>query len=716
MVMFFASEFHSFPIVNFPADELSFSLVNKVVPETISRIDRREDGFKHTSNVTKFLAGCKTIGLRSDELFDRDDLLESTAEGLARVAKTILALSRISENLTPDSSKVLQGGSSQAQNSPYRATSDSRGATSTPNLSLAQRSTSPTLSPGGRRRRSPPQPSLPTVRSDSPGEDGSDHSSDGRTVHGAGAMRGTDTPDCGDADLDEVPPIITAPPRSPLRARPSIDRASVADSTRASVGDSVRVSFADSVTPSPVTPIRQSQASSMTDSTMFSSLLEVQRSTSSQNKFGTMRTMTTEATSIYPSNSPSLTRKEADDIATALVDEMTLTRALESASRPSRERRPSGTAGVDLTRVVEEADESGSSSKGGRQREILPEASQDQDLAKPQKAIPIKLGKGKWPDDFLDAFRVQTSSSALDDDDFFVTPSHTPISSSPPRKLAIVGASRTSESVESLPQFPRRPTHRARHSVDIPGLLPKEMLLRDSSPDTGSPGRRVMLRRNSTKTALHRNGMYIPPPDELSRTPEDSDSMVPFPRTVSAENSTPPLDRPDALSCSASPASSKTSEATANERPRQPRGRFQSEIDGSSSRRKQRPESYDELGAKPRRSRFESMINLGAASSNASASDLLSRDSYEGSAVRQTLIVKEDGKPVTQFVSVKRNRNVLSDPDRPCYPATWQLYRSRSVRSRVSRPEPEHWSNGRGQAYWPGGLEGRRDCSADEGG
>ena len=64
-----------------------------------------------------------------------------------------------------------------------------------------------------------------------------------------------------------------------------------------------------------------------------------------------------------------------------------------------------------------------------------------------------------------------------------------------------------------------------------------------------------------------------------------------------------------------------------------------------------RPSSYDDLGNKPRRTRFESMVNLGVGSSNASASDLLSRDSLDGSAVRQTLIVREEGKPPTHFVS-----------------------------------------------------------------
>jgi hypothetical protein len=45
-----------------------------------------------------------------------------------------------------------------------------------------------------------------------------------------------------------------------------------------------------------------------------------------------------------------------------------------------------------------------------------------------------------------------------------------------------------------------------------------------------------------------------------------------------------------------------------------PRGRLQSEVDRASSRRRRpRSSSYDEFGAKPRRSRFESMVNLGVA-------------------------------------------------------------------------------------------------------
>ncbi len=42
------------------------------------------------------------------------------------------------------------------------------------------------------------------------------------------------------------------------------------------------------------------------------------------------------------------------------------------------------------------------------------------------------------------------------------------------------------------------------------------------------------------------------------------------------------------------------------------------------------------------------MVNLGTPSGPTSASDLMRGD---GSAVKKTLIVREDGKPATQFVS-----------------------------------------------------------------
>jgi len=47
------------------------------------------------------------------------------------------------------------------------------------------------------------------------------------------------------------------------------------------------------------------------------------------------------------------------------------------------------------------------------------------------------------------------------------------------------------------------------------------------------------------------------------------------------------------------------------------------------------------------------MANLGVASgTNASASDLMARDATEGSMSRQTLVMREEGKPPTHFVSI----------------------------------------------------------------
>ncbi|KAI0820321.1 Pkinase-domain-containing protein [Trametes gibbosa] len=624
--------------------------LNKHFPNTIARVDRREDGFVRTSNVTKFLAACSSIGLSADNLFHRDDLIEATSECLARVAKTVIALSQLAE--FPPAAKIIQGGGggSRGGMSPYGQ--NTRASASTPNLSMSQlqRSASPVGPNSPVRKRWSPHQHLPTVRSDSPNED----SSDSKTVNNDDVFDSKpNTPVPSTASRDEVPPLLTPPPRSPLRNRPMVERVSIADSTRASVGDSIIGSLAGSAEFSAA--LRQSQASSnMTDSTIFStafsSILDPPRSpASTSNKFGTVRTVTTEATSFVPSESPSLTRTEGSSLAPSFKEEARK-RSVDSPTRPSRERRPSETAIADLSRVIEESEDGLSSTRAARSKA---ENKEPERARSPLRAtpVPIKLGKGKWPDDFigLDTYQAP-KSSILDDDDELSASIHTPLSISPPRSKLVIASRSPNESVESLPQFSRRPTHRARHSVDTPGLLPKDALLRrDSSPDAGaSPSRRVVLRRSSSKAAGNRNGIYIPRKDG-SASPEDSDAAVPFPRSVSGEHSTPPSG--GFAFPSGSPDASKTDLGTAqgSDRPRLPRGRFQSEIDAASARRKPRPNSYDELGAKPRRSRFESMVNLGVASSNASASDLLSRDSYDGSAVRQTLIVREDGKAPTQF-------------------------------------------------------------------
>jgi hypothetical protein len=627
--------------------------MNKLRSGSIVRPDVREDGFVRTSNVTKFLAACSSYGLPDEDLFQRDDLIEASSESLARVARTVVALIKFVEAPLVERSRYISGQgqgkkpSGLTLSNPYsQGGSASRASASTPNLLQSHGSASPTPTSPIRKRYSPPS-GLPTLRSDSPDVlpgkiDMDDHSDD------------EDGDNVGEVKAIPVPHILAPPPKSPLRARTpkhvddgglftwaknaaSPPRTYVADSSRSPMGESES------------NIARQSVASSaMTETTMItdiSSILDFSRkrtNSSGYNKFGTIRTITTDVTS----EAPSMTRTEGS----AIADELARKASADVGGKYHRDRKVSEGPMVDLSRVVEEADESASSSRSGARDKGKPRHLENEKVvSKPEKPA-VHLRKGKWPDDFMDAFQSHSPTRAITPKS--LTPeqedrssSSTPISISPPRKLAIVGATRRNESLEAMPQFPRRPTHRARHSIDAPILIPKESLLgRDSSPD-GIPttSGRVMLRRHSTKPgAAQRNGVYLPRNDE---EPRDSgeDSPVPFPRTSSGEHG----------AGSSSPHSANGGDPSVfNERPRVPRGRFQSDID-SSARRRARPSSYDELGAKPTRSRFESMVNLGVASGNASASDLLSRDSMDGSAVRKTLILREEGKPPTHFVSSK---------------------------------------------------------------
>lgn len=604
-------------------------LMNKCRPGAIARVDKREDGIARTSNVIKFLASCSTLGLSSNDMFMRDDLIEGSYEALARVARCIIVVVQTSENT---SHSKFSREHSLHDTGPYNNKVVSRGTASTPNLFSSQarrRSISPTVGsapiPIPRKRRSQPTGLPPMHSKDSLGS-----GNDGDVLIARNSSSKHD--DCDDQDLDEVSPIRTPPPRSPLRPRPSVERTSLTDSNC----------------------IRQSLASSaFTDTTTYSSLLEVQRSSSVQNKYGTIRTVTTEATSFAASDIQASNQIEPNSV----PEEMGRKRPGVDSNTKQRERKPSETAIVDLSRVAEETEDSGTSSRGKGTDEA--DKSADQEVVKPkfQKVAAIRLGKAKWPDDFFDAVPQPKFDQVLsqDSDELSALLSSTnskPViqpSISPPRKLAIVA--RGNDSNESLPQFPRKPTHRTRHSIDNPVLLPKENVYpRDPSPDDRgfSSNSRVVLRRASGQNGTQRTGVYLPRRSlDDSRPSNEGDSQVPFPRTVSGDHSSPLKSKisSDPISRSRSPQD----KATSNDRPVQPRGRFQSEVDGASSRRRPRPSSYEDLGPDARRSRFESMMNLGVASGNASASDLLSRSSLEGNVVRQTLIVREEGKAATQF-------------------------------------------------------------------
>jgi hypothetical protein len=702
--------------------------MNKLRSSNIVRPDAREDGFERTSNITKFLAACASYGMANEDLFLRDDLIKGSKEGAARVARTVTRLVAFVEEceaegtvkrvereraeertrerrksrertVTPETQRVVGGGWSGGEKVWLRGqglgksgdgsgTYSSRGSASTPNL-LASQPTSPV-----RKRWSPPEDMTP-LRSYSPEdspksgnlEDKYDAASEQEEQH-------------AEVKVLPVPPILKPPPRSPLRkpmdkaglfswartaASPmSGPRSSVADSTRASIGDASLRDEISEYRPNP--NVRQSLVSETTATSGAPSILfDVGRSSSGggpNNTFGTVRTMTTDLTSEAPSVSRTEGSAMAEEIKKKRSNDFGLFTgypAVGAGGSPTkgmmmynglRERKMSEAPILDLSRVAEETDES-VSSKGHHQQE--------------EKPTPIHLRKGKWPEDFIDAFHARdspppTSSTPPTP----ISPRHqqpspfndeesnnsTSISTSP-RKIAIVGAH-------------RRPTHRPRHSIDSPsssGLLPKErenvsLLRREASPDSASASSspsRVMIRRHSLKhgglgMGSAGRGGVVPIPrsvshgfDDSRRSSPDSDgtgtsattaalgagaapTKVPFPRSVSGEGGTP------------SPRSSSAiggADNNLDSRPRLIRGRFQSDIEGSSSaaaRRRARPSSYDELGAP--RTRFESMVNLGATSGTTSASDLMMppRDSIDGSAVRARLVVREDGKPPTHFV------------------------------------------------------------------
>ncbi|KAF8809477.1 hypothetical protein BYT27DRAFT_7094067 [Phlegmacium glaucopus] len=619
-------------------------IMNKLRSSSVVRPDPRENGFVKTSNVTKFLAACASYGLPNEDLFQRDDLIEATSESLARVAKTVIALFKFVDSPPPSRSKFMSGQATLTHGSPvvstpYRQASISRASSSTPNL-LSNPSSLISSSPT-HKRWSPPS-DLPTLRSHSPDDNNSIVRADPK-LNPVNIYQ-----DIEDSEAEFKPisvPQLKPPPRSPLR-RPStkqhIDRkassssnlnarSSVADSTRASFGGA---SIRDSMNDEPQLNVRQSLASSMlSEATVITAISSIFGGKSSSNPFGTIRTMTTDMTSEAPSVSRAEGNLIMEDLARKRCTELT-------TGKYGKERKMSEPAPPDLSRVAEETEESISSR--GHTTTADKGKARSQEPEKPA----FYLRKGKWPEDFIDALKAQTQSQPIPTRDLFPDQDErssrqsTPTSLSPPRKLAVVRPG-NDDPLDSISPLPRRPTHRPRHSIDVPPtIMPKDAVCR-GSPDSG----RLVPRRHSTKpTASSRNGL-IPRIsnnnknnlDDLSPNSDNDSSPVPFPRTTSG-----------GILSSSHPSGETVLQQS--EIPRVLRGRFQSEIESSSSsKRRARPSSYDELGAKPIRSRFESMINLGVGSGMASASDLMYRDTSDDSAVRMRLVVRENGKPPTHF-------------------------------------------------------------------
>lgn len=627
-------------------------LMNKLRSSSIVRPDPREDGFIKTSNVTKFLAACASYGLPNEDLFQRDDLIEATAESLARVAKTVIALFNFVDSPSPPPpppprSKFM---SSQVASPPYGQSVISRASSSTPNL--LSKPTSPVSCFPTRKRWSPPS-DLPTLRSHSP----DDYNITVRADPKLSSVDIYQGPEDNDAEFKPslVPQLNLKPSaRSPMK-RPSTKqhddmwmrnassspnpnpKSSAADSIRASIGNA---SIKDSLHDQPQLNVRQSVAS--TDATVITTISSIFEGKNS-NPFGTIRTMTTDLTS----EAPSISRAEGSLIA----EDLARKRSMESLTggKYGKERKISEPPVPDLSRVAEETDES-VSSKGHTTKTTTIADNSNKGKARSQK--PDKpafyLRKGKWPEDFMHALQAQTQSQPIPTRDLFPDQdesSSTPISISSPRKPAVVR--RDNDGPQESISPPRRPIHCPRHSVDVPPtIMPKDIVLRRDGPDGG----RLIPRRHSTKPAAStRSGAILIPRssnrnknnlDDLPPNSDNDPSLVPFPRT-SAGGTPSPSHHPSA----------GAERVLQSERPRVLCGRFQSQIEGSSSsKRRPRPTSYDELGVKGARSRFESMVDLGAGSGMASASDLMTRNSLDDDGtVRMRLVVREDGKPPTHF-------------------------------------------------------------------
>ncbi|KAL4065848.1 Pkinase-domain-containing protein [Scleroderma citrinum] len=599
--------------------------MNKYRPTMIPRVDPREDGSKRTTNITKFLAACSSQGLPSDDLFYRDDLIEATPETLCRVARTIIALPKLFETSTVGETKVMTGRKSiddtvtAPDNGPHASISHSLGVASPPHPS-SQRPVTPSGSYAVlvQKRWPPPEPPFLPLRSDSPHSGTSNDTARNFTLKNGHSSPITTQTWGSDLNSDRPPSL---PPKSPLHTQYYLKHSDDSGGSRLSTIKPIEFPKHEPLSrcSSPIPgdyggdlPVRQSRTSSnLTDNTAYSSIFDLKRNTSVHNKFGTVRTVTTEATSLG-SEIPSFTRTEASSLAASLAEEMAWRRSTSTDATRISERRPSEPVVPDLVSLAEEEETSacGSSSRDTHQEK-------PKDLQANREVV--RLGKGKWPDDFVVAFQaagpsLPTPTSATTDYGDSPIPSSS-LSVSPGRKLSIVTPPKLTDASDALP---RRPSHHS-NGTDTSILMPRESVLRtdirSDSPSTG--GSRVILRRPSTRNGpLRRNGSYVPRNTLDGSEKERNLSVVPFPRAVSGDHS---------ASASPTPDTPRTRDRSTSQDISRIRGRFQNDIDDSRFRRRSRPNSYGELG----RSRH--------------SSDLRSRDSMDGSGIRQTIIVEEEG-------------------------------------------------------------------------
>ncbi|KAG9124161.1 hypothetical protein FRC07_012619 [Ceratobasidium sp. 392] len=664
-------------------------LMNKLRPDIVRKVGNKEDGSR---NIRNFRYAAAMYGVDPDEMFDDDDLLDNTPEGLGNVARTLLHLANLIENerqsfvvvhdhgkakstVFVSASRIVsktepvqfdgkaegfgmsQSGNTNGGRSPYGTLSRQLGVMSNPELASAARPTSP-----ARGRNKVPPVALghkPSQRNPSASPAPSAPSSPKPF-----APRSPNYSPKPKVTRVITPDLKSSRTSSPLLEKQRLETRRPSVDLRPSLGEP---SAQSPISPPPLSPRRNptcasnqrqsttsmvTNSSQMTDSTAaFSSLLDSRYS----NGFGTMRTNTTEATS--PSSGiPSFSRSEANEAAKAvlLTESPKATRARLSENGNSPADRPHALhADTNPIHELEKELMSGD----------ITNANMDIEAKPPLALRPL------------------------------VIPSRADM---PPPPLL------SSEELQQTRSRPILVPRRSKRYSGDSGLLPspREGIVfgisgRDGSPSSGAEssgagGPPPLLRgqsrryvpKGSTPPGSEIMDRRSPPavgPSPLSAGLPNTTPRVPFPRAVSTEF-TPGLRLPTLPSSSETlredatgkeekekekngeqvkdsrmekprekekkRASEPRPQLSAQSQPQRPtgsRGRHQSEYD-SQRRAKPRPGSVDEVGA--RRSRIESMLE-GVRSEERLAHSPPPQP--RGQIPRRVLTVKEEGQLAVHY-------------------------------------------------------------------
>ncbi|KAH7105802.1 hypothetical protein BKA62DRAFT_612758 [Auriculariales sp. MPI-PUGE-AT-0066] len=685
-------------------------LINKFQPGMIQRADAHEDGLVRTSNVTKFLSAAATFGVSAADLFGRDDLLEHSPESLGHVAHTIITLCRIAEQprqpRSPTTSRgpYLNSGASTTSQPSLPASASA----STPNL--ARRPSSPHVptvprsptaaspTPAAKKRWTPPTAALPTMRSTSPPTNRNDELPPLQAPAWASARR--------DASRTPEPPtsprrsassasnnINGLPDNTPLSSSPSRNRPHLArdQASRLSLASTMATTSKFGTIRTMNTEVTEATSlhpsdgqHSLTKSEANDAVSEIEQQQIRRPGLGGRFT--------FPSDSGH--RGSSDSIPGAgILDLGLLPQVEEEEPAMGRRRRPEP-----LKLDSNASPPSTPSRSDSKPRITMGKGKWPDDFiglgVPPTSPVRIPLGRSTSDTQGLhgrrESFGSPTTTTAI-------------LGSTPPHRKLSIKASvlerEQSSPLTSTPDEPRpfgarRPSHRSRHSVetaqltrDITGsssssvLLPRDRSERDPSrdsrdreSDSPSPivGQSSNLRRQSTTTNQASPRASRALRTTLGDSNESSTSVnagngrasfdysrdTPLTPTVAsmARGAAVPFPRASGgvVDLGSRPSTADTlngmdSLGELQPKPQRPvRPRHMSDMPDS-TRRKNRPTSFDDGGARAngQRSRYESMVSLGMGSS--STNDLTRRDSMSSQIPVTTLIVREEGKPPMHY-------------------------------------------------------------------